>query len=48
MDIDIDITFNHKEDVCDTVYISSVPTHVQFYLEYYQAINEAIAILYNN
>lgn len=47
MDIDIDITFNHKEDVCDTVYISSVPTHVQFYLEYYQAINEAIAI-YNN
>ena len=48
MDIDIDITFNHKEDVCDTVYISSVTTHVQFYLEYYQAINEAIAILYNN
>ena len=47
MDIDIDITFNHKEDVCDTVYISSVPTHVKFYLEYYQAIDEAIAI-YNN
>ena len=47
MEVDINITFNYREDRYETSYIDSVPDSVQFYLEYYQAINEAIAI-HNN
>lgn len=47
MEVDINITFNYREDRYETSYIDSVPNSVQFYLEYYQAINEAIAI-HNN
>ena len=47
MEVDINITFNYREDRYETSYTNSVPKSVQFYLEYYQAINEAITI-YNN
>ena len=47
MEVDINITFNYREDRYETSYTNSVPKSVQFYLEYYQAINEAITI-HNN
>ena len=47
MEVDINITFNYREDRYETSYIDSVPNSVQFYLEYYQAINEAI-VIHNN
>jgi len=47
MEVDINITFNYREARYETSYTNSVPKSVQFYLEYYQAINEAITI-YNN
>lgn len=47
MKVDINITFNYREDRYETSYTNSVPKSVQFYLEYYQAINEAITI-HNN
>lgn len=47
MEVDINITFNYREYRYETSYTNSVPKSVQFYLEYYQAINEAITI-HNN
>lgn len=47
MEVDINITFNYREYRYETSYTNSVPKSVQFYLEHYQAINEAIAI-HNN
>ena len=47
MEVDINITFNYREDRYETSYTNLVPKSVQFYLEYYQAINEAITI-HNN
>ena len=43
----IDIIFNYEKSTYDVKYTDSTPDSVQFYLEYYQAINEAIAI-HNN
>lgn len=47
VDIVMDIIFNYKKSTYDVKYTDSTPDSVQFYLEYYQAINEAIAI-HNN
>lgn len=47
MNITIDAILNYKEDMYDVEYTDSMSDSVRFYLEYYQAINEAIAI-YNN
>lgn len=47
MEVDVDIAFNYMEDRYETSYTNSVPKSVQFYLEYYQAINGAITI-HNN
>jgi len=43
----IDIIFNYEKSTYDVKYTDSTPDSVQFYLEYHQAINEAIAI-HNN
>ena len=43
----IDIIFNYEKSTYNVEYTDSTPDSVQFYLEYYQAINEAIAI-HNN
>ena len=43
----IDIIFNYEKSTYDVKYTDFTPDSVQFYLEYYQAINEAIAI-HNN
>ena len=43
----IDIILNYEKSTYDVKYTDSTPDSVQFYLEYYQAINEAIAI-HNN
>lgn len=47
VNITIDAILNYKEDTYDVEYTDSMPDSVRFYLEYYQAINEAIAI-HNN
>lgn len=47
VDIVMDIIFNYEKSIYDVKYTDSAPDSVQFYLEYYQAINEAIAI-HNN
>ena len=47
LEVDINITFNYREARYETSYTNSVPKSVQFYLEYYQAINEAIT-MHNN
>ena len=43
----IDVIFNYEKSTYDVKYTDSTPDSVQFYLEHYQAINEAIAI-HNN
>lgn len=43
----IDIIFNYEKSTYNVEYTDSTPDSVQFYLEHYQAINEAIAI-HNN
>ena len=47
VNITIDAVLNYKEDTYTVEYTDSIPDPVRFYLEYYQAINEAIAI-HNN
>jgi len=48
VNVDINIIFQHTKYEADAtyeiIYDNSVPEHVQFYLEYYHAINEAIDI----
>ena len=48
MDVDITIIFQHTkyeaDATCNVIYADSVPKYIQFYLEYYYAINEAIDI----
>ena len=48
MDVDITIIFQHTKYEADAtynvIYADSVPKYIQFYLEYYYAINEAIDI----
>ena len=43
----IDVILNYKKSTYDVKYTNSTSDSVQFYLKYYQAINEAIAI-HNN
>lgn len=47
INIIMDVILNYKEDAYTVEYTGSTPAYVQFYLEYYQAINEAIA-MHNN
>ena len=47
INIVIDVILNYKKSTYDVKYTDSTPAYVQFYLEYYQAINEAITI-HNN
>ena len=47
INIIMDVILNYKEDAYTVEYNGSTPAYVQFYLEYYQAINEAIA-MHNN
>lgn len=48
VNVDINIIFQHTKYEADAtykiIYANSAPEHVQFYLEYYHAINEAIDI----
>ena len=48
VNVDINIIFQHTKYEADAtyevIYDNSVPEHVQFYLEYYHAVNEAIDI----
>ncbi|QJU07375.1 hypothetical protein FBF29_01505 [Candidatus Saccharibacteria bacterium oral taxon 488] len=48
VNVDINIIFQHTKyeagATYEIIYANSVPEHVQFYLEYYHAINEAIDI----
>ena len=43
----IDVTLNYEKSTYKVEYTGSTPAYVQFYLEYYQAINEAIT-MHNN
>lgn len=47
INIVIDVILNYEKSTYNVEYTDSTPDSVQFYLEYYQAINEAIAI-HNN
>ena len=47
INIIMDVILSYKEDAYTVEYTGSTPAYVQFYLEYYQAINEAIA-MHNN
>ena len=47
INIVIDVILNYKKSTYDVKYTNSTSDSAQFYLEYYQAINEAITI-HNN
>jgi len=47
INIVMDVILNYEKSTYDVKYTDSTPDSVQFYLEHYQAINEAIAI-HNN